>query len=135
MLDCFSGSGTIPLEALLLGRRVLAFATNPYAVTLTRAKLEAPASLETANRQLMQRLKATRARPRHADDEVPEWVRKFFHPETLQNALRFADECLERDEVFARVPIEHSAPPTTGVLIVPEQPPCAVSPRPEVPSQ
>ena len=42
VLDCFSGSGTIPLEALLLGRRVLAFDTNPYAVTLTRAKLEAP---------------------------------------------------------------------------------------------
>lgn len=100
VLDCFSGSGTIPLEALLLGRRVLAFDTNPYAVTLTRAKLEAPASLETANQQLTQRLEATRARPRHADDEVPEWVRKFFHPETLQNALWFADECLERDDQF-----------------------------------
>jgi adenine-specific DNA methylase len=34
VLDCFSGSGTIPLEAGLLGRRVLAFDTNPYAVVL-----------------------------------------------------------------------------------------------------
>src|SRR4051812_46498665 len=49
VLDCFSGSGTIPLEAVLLGRRALAFDTNPYAVTLTRAKLEAPSSLETAS--------------------------------------------------------------------------------------
>ena len=100
VLDCFSGSGTIPLEALLLGRRVLAFDTNPYAIALTRAKLEAPASLDAASQQLTQRLAAAQARPRYADDEVPEWVRKFFHPETLQNALRFADECLEKDDQF-----------------------------------
>lgn len=100
VLDCFSGSGTIPLEALLLGRRVLAFDTNPYAVTLTRAKLEAPTSLDAANQQLAQRIAAARARPRYADDDVPQWVRKFFHPETLQCALRFADECLERDDQF-----------------------------------
>lgn len=100
VLDCFSGSGTVPLEALLLGRRVLAFDTNPYAITLTRAKLEAPASLEEANQQLAQRLVAAQARPRYVDDEIPEWVRKFFHPETLQNALRFADECIEKDDQF-----------------------------------
>jgi methylase of polypeptide subunit release factors len=100
VLDCFAGSGTIPLEALLLGRRVLAFDANPYAVTLTRAKLGAPASLEAATQLLMQRLLAAHARPRYSEDEVPEWVRKFFHPETLQNALRFADECLERDDQF-----------------------------------
>jgi hypothetical protein len=100
ILDCFSGSGTIPLEALLLGRRVLAFDINPYAVTLTRAKLEAPASLAAAHLQLMHRLLSSQARPRYADNEVPRWVRKFFHPETLQNALRFADECLERDDQF-----------------------------------
>jgi methylase of polypeptide subunit release factors len=100
VLDCFSGSGTIPLEALLLGRRVLAFDTNPYAVTLTRAKLEAPTSLEAANQQLTERFLASQARSRYDEMELPEWVRKFFHPETLQNALRFADECIERDDQF-----------------------------------
>lgn len=100
VLDCFSGSGTIPLEALLLGRRVLAFDTNPYAVTLTRAKLEAPPSLQMANQQLTQRLAAAQARPRYAYEEIPEWVRKFFHSETLQHAVRFADECLEKDDQF-----------------------------------
>ncbi len=100
VLDCFSGSGTIPLEALLLGRRVLAFDTNPYAVALTRAKLEAPVSLEAAAHRLTQRLVAARERPRYADEDVPDWVRKFFHPETLQNALQFADECLEKDDQF-----------------------------------
>jgi hypothetical protein len=78
----------------------LAFDSNPYAVTLTRAKLEAPASLEVANQQLMQRLRAAHPRLRYADDHVPKWVRKFFHPKTLQNAVRFADECLETDDQF-----------------------------------
>ena len=134
VLDCFSGSGTIPLEAVLLGRRVLAFDANPYAVTLTRAKLEAPASLEAANEQLMQRLVDAEARRRYASAEVPEWVRKFFHPETLQNALRFADECLEKDDQFLLACLlRHSAPPATRVLVLPEQPPRTVSPRPKVP--
>jgi hypothetical protein len=100
VLDCFSGSGTIPLEALLLGRRVLAFDANAYAVTLTRAKLEAPTSLEEATERLALRLSAAQARSRHPEAQIPEWVRKFFHPETLQDALRFADECLEKDDQF-----------------------------------
>jgi methylase of polypeptide subunit release factors len=100
VLDCFSGSGTVPLEAAILGRRVLAFDTNPYAVTLTRAKLEAPESLQAANERLELMLAAAQQRPRYAEKVVPDWVRKFFHPETLQNALRFADECLERDDPF-----------------------------------
>lgn len=100
VLDCFSGSGTIPLEALLLGRRVLAFDTNPYAITLTRAKLAAPQSLEVANQQLNERFSASRARRKYDERQIPEWVRKFFHPATLQNSLRFADECIEKDDQF-----------------------------------
>jgi hypothetical protein len=100
VLDCFSGSGTIPLEASLLGRRVVAFDANPYAVTLTRAKLEAPSTLEVAHRNLIERLSASQARPRYDARKIPKWIRKFFHPETLQNALRFADECIEKDDQF-----------------------------------
>lgn len=100
VLDCFSGSGTIPLEALLLGRRVLAFDINPYATTLTRAKLEAPPSLEEAYHQLTQRLAAAQNRPRYCDRRIPDWIAKFFHPETLNRTLQFADECLEKDDQF-----------------------------------
>jgi len=100
VLDCFSGSGTIPLEAALLGRRVLAFDINQYAITLTRAKLEAPTCFEAANRQLNERLSDSEIRPEYDDDTIPDWVRKFFHPGTLQSALRFADECLEKDDQF-----------------------------------
>jgi hypothetical protein len=100
VLDCFAGSGTIPLEAMLQGRKVLAFDANPYAVTLTRAKLEAPPTLEGANELLARRLSAATRRPRYRLNKIPIWVQKFFHPETLQNALRFADECIDRDDQF-----------------------------------
>lgn len=100
VLDCFSGSGTVPLEAVLLGRNVLAFDSNPYAVTLTRGKLEAPSSLERATHALEQRLAGAQKRPRYEVGAIPDWVQKFFHPDTLQNVLRFADECIEQDDQF-----------------------------------
>lgn len=100
VLDCFSGSGTIPLEALALGRRVLAFDANAYAVTLTRAKLEAPACLEDASERLEKRLSDSRFRKSYNEEDIPSWVSKFFHPETLQDALRFADQCIQDDDQF-----------------------------------
>lgn len=100
VLDCFSGSGTVPLEAVLLGRNVLAFDRSPYAVTLTRAKLEAPKSVDEALRRLELRLRRARQRSLYDLSLVPGWVRQFFHPNTLQDALRFADECIEQDDPF-----------------------------------
>lgn len=100
VMDCFSGSGTVPLEAVLLGRGALAFDSNPYAITLTRAKLEAPPSFERALQMLEARLVAARKRPEYELSSVPEWVRKFFHPSTLQDVLRFSDECVEQDDQF-----------------------------------
>ena len=31
---------------------------------------------------------------------VPQWVRKFFHPRTLREALAFRDACVEREDHF-----------------------------------
>ncbi len=100
VLDPFCGSGTIPLECVLRGRNVLAFDSNPYAVLLTRAKLDAPATLEAAIKRLDTRLGASRHRPRPSLREVPPWVRRFFHPSTLSASLRFADECIERKDAY-----------------------------------
>jgi hypothetical protein len=36
----------------------------------------------------------------YAQSLVPEWVRRFFHPNTLQEAVRFADECIDQDDQF-----------------------------------
>lgn len=86
--DMFCGSGTIPLEAARLGRRVFASDTSRYAITLTKGKLYAPErfdiALETLNKVLI------RAKSSPAPDlrSVPQWVRAFFHPRTLKEALR-----------------------------------------------
>jgi len=42
VLDPFSGSGVVPLEAVLANRKAFANDLSPYAYTLTRGKLETP---------------------------------------------------------------------------------------------
>ena len=100
VLDPFCGSGTIPLECLLRGRRALAYDSNPYAVLLTRAKLQAPTDAASALDVLRTRLASAAIRTQPDLRSVPAWVRRFFHPNTLKETLKFADECLAHDEVF-----------------------------------
>lgn len=99
VLDCFCGSGTIPLECVARGRSVIAADANPYAVALTRAKLESPATLRSALERLDRRL-ADASRRIVSIDNIPDWVKRFFHPETLVETLAFADECIEQDDQF-----------------------------------
>jgi DNA modification methylase len=94
VVDPFCGSGTIPLEAGLLGRRVLASDTNPYAYVLTKAKLSTPTSMEAACRSLDRVYAKSKQRLGVDIHEVPDWVRRFFDPQTLVETIAFADECL-----------------------------------------
>ena len=48
IFDPFAGSGAIALESLMARRAVVCTDINPYAVTLTEAKLTAPRSAEEA---------------------------------------------------------------------------------------
>jgi hypothetical protein len=100
VLDPFCGSGTIPLECAIRGRHVIAFDSNPYAILLTRAKLNAPSSTEEAILRLEERLEGARTRKVLPENQIPQWVRQFFHSETLQETLNFADECLENNDYF-----------------------------------
>jgi DNA methylase len=93
ILDPFSGSGVVPLECLLLGRGTVANDINPYAATLTRAKLHAPASEEIAVRKAdryVQRAKLLAHRRKYRID-APSWARAFFHPRTFAEAKILAD--------------------------------------------
>lgn len=88
VLDPFSGSGVVPLESLLLGRRAIANDLNPYAYVLTMGKLSAPASKQEALRQAEQALKRIETESRQCDTaSVPQWVAQFFHPDTLKEVL------------------------------------------------
>ncbi len=101
VVDPFCGCGVVALEAAASGRRIVAGDWNPYAALLARGKLFPPRSLGAAQR----RLRATWTRSRdllEAQDlrSIPLWVRQFFHPETLRNALAFRDACVDLGEDF-----------------------------------
>lgn len=88
ILDPFAGSGVVPLESILSGRIAWANDLSPYAYVLTRGKLETPpeeqVALTTANSLLDQ----TEAAKNLVDLRVvPQWVRDFFHPQTLPEII------------------------------------------------
>jgi len=88
VLDPFCGSGVVPLEAALAGRCAWGNDLSPYAYMLTRAKLEAPGSQEEALQRAnwLTRI-VEESVPSIGLDTTPEWVREFFHPDTLREIL------------------------------------------------
>jgi SAM-dependent methyltransferase len=88
VLDPFAGSGVVPLEAALSGRRAWANDLSPYAYVLTRGKLEAPGSEKVARKQAEMLADIVEREAPHTDlSETPAWVREFFHPDTLREVL------------------------------------------------
>lgn len=101
VVDPFCGCGVVPLEAAAAGRSVTAGDWNPYAILLTKAKLSPPKSLKAAERRLKRVWRLSRELLSDQDlRRIPQWVRKFFHPETLRSALAFRDACVKTDDHF-----------------------------------
>lgn len=99
ILDPFCGSGVVPLEAALAGRNVVCGDVNPYGIALTRAKLFAPHSESAAYVRWQRALKAATSGAYRQDlRRIPLWVREFFHPETLREALAVRDVLSARQE-------------------------------------
>lgn len=88
ILDPFSGSGVVPLEAVLAERVAFANDLSPYAYVLTRGKLDIPQS-EVAALERVKILVAQIEREAQSTDPslAPEWVRAFFHPQTFCEIL------------------------------------------------
>ena len=84
----FCGSGTVPLEAARLGRRVFASDASIYATTLTKGKLLAPYDSESALSEVEQVLRRAESLPLPDLRSTPQWVRGFFHSHTLKEVLR-----------------------------------------------
>jgi SAM-dependent methyltransferase len=85
VLDPFSGSGVVPLEAVLAERYAWANDLSPYAYVLTCGKLETPGSEKLAIEAAGNLLEAVEKEAPHVDiEEIPDWVRSFFHPDTLR---------------------------------------------------
>jgi hypothetical protein len=100
VVDPFAGSGTIPLEAVLNGRRTFATDISPYAAVLSQAKLFPPVSIERAISRANELLETAAALPRPDLRQVPSWVRAFFHPKTLKEIMRFVEICKREREFF-----------------------------------
>ena len=93
IVDPFSGSGTVALEALLQGRRAFTADISAYAKILCEAKLKSPSSLECALEKAEDTLSQSHKLPNPDLRKVPAWVRQFFHPRTLKEAIKFATVC------------------------------------------
>lgn len=99
--DPFCGSGSVALEAWSAKRRVVATDLSPYAVTLTLAKLFPHLSIEDANAELeASAIRVSRVIPSIDLRKVPRWVRSFYHPETLREAIAWAYVLKRRKSYF-----------------------------------
>lgn len=90
VVDPFAGAGTIPLEAAIRGRRAFAADISAYAYVLSQAKLSPPKTLQDALSAASDALVEAMELPKPDLRTVPLWVRRFFHPQTLRDALRFS---------------------------------------------
>lgn len=90
VIDPFAGAGTILLEAQLQGRKAFGADISPYARILSHAKLHPPKTLSDALAAADGVLAQAESLPNPDLRSVPSWVRRFFHPKTLREALRVA---------------------------------------------
>lgn len=101
VLDPFAGSGTMVYESLINGRNAIANDINPYALTLIKAKMFPPNSLEEAVTKSKHYISLS---SQHLDginlEEVPDWVRKFYYPDTLKEIIALRNVLLENNENF-----------------------------------
>lgn len=101
ILDPFAGSGTVALESLINGRHVIANDINPYATTLIKAKMFTPDSLDEAIKTATYYLTLSKKHSPNIDlNDVPEWIKKFFNPETLKEIIFLREILKENNEDF-----------------------------------
>jgi hypothetical protein len=100
VLDPFAGSGAIGLEALLAGRSVICADRNPYAITLTEAKIIAPSTLEEAIQRAQLAIDRLSTNHEHFGRPIPDWVTSFFHPDTLKETIAFSKIVQDSNDSF-----------------------------------
>ena len=82
-----------------MGRRSFAADASVYAITLTRGKLTAPTSLTAAYAALDSSILAARSR-QVSSQQVPKWVRAFYHPDTLREMMQLLGVLRRRRNYF-----------------------------------
>jgi hypothetical protein len=101
VVDPFCGSGTVPVEGWNAGMNVVAGDLSPYATAITRAKLFPLQTSTLAIGRLELISSAVPSAKKRVDlRTVPEWVRDFYHPETLREAIAWARLLRKHREFF-----------------------------------
>jgi DNA modification methylase len=99
--DPFVGSGVVALECLIAGRGIIATDINPYAITLTKAKLTAPSTVVEALKKTAHYLdKMELLANKMVLDKIPEWIKAFFHSQTLRELLALTKLLRQDREYF-----------------------------------
>ena len=101
VIDPFCGAGVVPLECVIMGRHAIANDLSPYAYVITRGKLSAPFTKQEALHKAEEALREIESRARTTNtDNVPDWIRKFFHPDTLKEVVTAFQVLKERQDYF-----------------------------------
>lgn len=125
--DPFAGSGTVLLEGWTLGHEVVGNDLNYYAYVLSMGKLNPCITFEEAEKKLLKYKKLAEKKSKTLNiDNIPEWVRSFYHENTLKeicswvyylkrNKEWFLLSCLmgilhHQRPGFLSYPASHSAP-------------------------
>lgn len=88
--DPFCGSGTVLLEAQSRGRVAVGSDLNPYAVLLSRAKLNvSEKSLPSSGAEFVEKYlpRVEHLRPEVSQDGLSQLLRSMYHPDTLRSLL------------------------------------------------
>ncbi|TAN63354.1 hypothetical protein EPN18_02675, partial [bacterium] len=97
----FSGSGSVALESWIAERNIIANDLNPYAATLTKAKLFPYNSADEAFYKINNIEKEVKHVISKIDlRSVPKWVRAFFHQETLRETIAWCQILKEKRAYF-----------------------------------
>lgn len=101
ILDPFAGSGTVTLESLIAGRHVIANDINLYAITLIKAKMFPPNSLDEAINNAKYYISLSKKQSKEIGlEEVPEWIKKFYHQDTLKEIISLTQLLRKNNEYF-----------------------------------
>ncbi len=87
LLDPFCGRGTLPFQALLMGRRPVGCDVNPVAYCVTRAKTSAPSLPALRRRMVLLEAAYDPAAWEVGRRRLPEFFRVAYQPNTLRQLL------------------------------------------------
>jgi len=95
--DPFCGVGTVPLESTIMGRKSIGIDLNPYAVLISKSKTDIrglQSEIEYINNIDISKSKYILL------DNIPQWVKEYYHDETLKEIIFLRDLFRKNDRHF-----------------------------------